>query len=272
MDWTFNIPTRKRGRQSAAQRADYEAQLDQFCAFILETANRIDFRPSSRGWAYLLENERLIDKSQIDAAQERINEARKLGRLPLGICAEDAKRQWHNVEQTDEPDPDDEADRIVRTVQGFIKSYCPVSFWDDKPCYIQIVVEKIDLRELFLPVCKRWRIPIANGGGWSDLNVRGEMMRRFAENEAEGRTPVLLYAGDFDPVGLKISDSLLDNMRELSSAVGGWEPDAVIVDRFGLNDDFIRANKLTWIDNLQTSGKGAIKDLADPRQIGRAHV
>ena len=40
-----------------------------------------------------------------------------------------------------------------------------------------------------------------------------------------------------------------------------WSPDDLIVDRFGLNYDFIEAQGLTWIDNLETSGgKSTIRD------------
>ncbi|MGA8696440.1 MAG: hypothetical protein WB689_21870, partial [Xanthobacteraceae bacterium] len=41
----------------------------------------------------------------------------------------------------------------------------------------------------------------------------------------------------------------------------GWSPDNLRIDRFGLNADFIRKNRLTWIDNLKTGSGG---DLTDP--------
>jgi hypothetical protein len=124
-----------------------------------------------------------------------------------------------------------------------------------------MMVEKIDLKTLFSPVCSQFLIPIANSKGWSDINSRADMMRRFAEHEAAGRQCVLLYCGDHDPVGLTISETLRSNMADLSGAVG-WSPVNLIIDRFGLNADFIEAQRLTWIDGLVT---GSGKDLADPR-------
>jgi len=85
-------------------------------------------------------------------------------------------------------------------------------------------------------------------------------MKRFSWWEALGKQPVLLYCGDFDPMGLKISDVLRDNLAELSGAVG-WSPENLIIDRFGLNLDFITTQGLTWIDGL-TTGSG--KNLEDP--------
>lgn len=268
-----DLPTRKRGRPSAAAAATYRAQSKAFCDFIKSTAKTIDFRPSARGWAYLLENARLIDKSGLDTAQNLINDARKSGDLPLDICSEDAKREWRNVERIDEGNPADEADVIKESVEQWISRYRPRSFWADKKYFIQMVVEKIDLRELFLPVCKRWHVPVANGGGWSDINMRGELAKRFSENLAPGQIPVVLYCGDFDPVGLQISENLRENIKQLSVATGWWNEE-LVVDRFGLSHGFIEQHEITWIDNLQTSSKGAINDLSDPRHKHhrQAHV
>jgi hypothetical protein len=72
---------------------------------------------------------------------------------------------------------------------------------------------------------------------------------------------VLLYCGDHDPAGLRISKALMDNLTELTNAVG-WNPRNLHIDRFGLNYDFIVENNLTWIDNLVT---GSGKRLDDPK-------
>jgi hypothetical protein len=49
----------------------------------------------------------------------------------------------------------------------------------------------------------------------------------------------------------------------LSTAVG-WHPDNLIIDRFGLNFDFIEEHRLTWIDNLETSSRGRLDDPKHP--------
>jgi len=123
-----------------------------------------------------------------------------------------------------------------------------------------MVVEKIDLKSLFRPVTAEFYVPCANAKGWSDLNMRAGMMRRFQHWEAHGKRLVLLYCGDFDPAGLRISDFLISNMADLEKAVG-WNPANVHIDRFGLNRSFIDQHGLTWIDNLITGSGG---DLADP--------
>lgn len=246
------LPTRSRGRQTAMAEQLYQEAVRLFCEFILQIASTLDFVVSSRGWCYLLENAGAITKGEFDKAQTVINDCRKNGLLPVDICSNDAAREFINVESLDYPTADREALRIVRTVRNWVSAYQPVSFWDDKPVYIQMLVEKIDLRELFKDVCERYYVPLANGRGWSDINTRAEMMQRFAEHEAAGRQCVLLYCGDHDPGGLAISDAIRANMAEMTPAIG-WSPENLIIDRFGLNYDFIMENNLSWIDNLETS-------------------
>jgi len=217
---------------------------------------------SSRGWCYTLEPYGLL-KSDFDAAQRLINDCRKSGLLLVDLCAEDGKRAFSCVEELDSAHAGSHAAMMMRSLRRWCDQYAPVSFWEGQPVYIEMLVEKVDLRNLFAPVCERYHIPIANTGGNADLNQRYEMMRRFAEHERAGRECVLLYCGDFDPAGLRISDGLRSNLADLAGAAG-WEPDNLIVDRFGLNHDFIVANRLTWIDNLQT-GNDKLPPLDNPR-------
>ena len=84
-------------------------------------------------------------------------------------------------------------------------------------------------------------------------------MRRFANMEAAGKQCILLYCGDHDPGGLAISDHLRPNLKGLAHAVC-WSPDDLIIDRFGLNHDFIEREGLSWIENLETSSGGNLND------------
>ncbi len=136
--------------------------------------------------------------------------------------------------------------------------------------FIQMLVEKVDLKSLFAPVCAEYAIPLANARGNADIYSRAAMMQRFAEREAEGKRCILLYAGDHDPAGLRISDFLRKNLADLSGATG-WTPDRLVIDRFGLNADFITKNNLTWIENLET-GSGARLDNPRHPDFAKSYV
>jgi hypothetical protein len=245
----FPFPRRRKGRQSAGEQARYDEELEAFCQGIQQIKSTLDFDVTSRGWAYICENRRILTKAELDRCQIIINDCRKSGALPLDICATDETRAFDNLEYIDDADPGDEAENIVARVHEAHLGYRPISFWDNQEFYVQMVVEKLDLKSLFTSVCACFRLPIASARGWGDLNMRADMMRRFDEWESEGKECVLLYCGDHDPGGLHISDFLRSNMEDLSGSVG-WSPDDVIIDRFGLNADFIEANHLVWIDNL----------------------
>jgi hypothetical protein len=68
---------------------------------------------------------------------------------------------------------------------------------------------------------------------------------------------------DHDPGGLHISKSMQSTLDDLSDQVD-WSPDDLIIERFGLNFDFIEANNLTWIDNLETSSGQRLDDPRHP--------
>ena len=253
------LPKRRPGRQSDAAVIEYEEKVAEFCSLILQIKSTMDFDVGSRGWCYILEHHGLR-KGDFGAAEKLITDCRKSGALPLDICAEDESRKTVGLQVLDDPDVAREAASWIDYITNDVhKNYTPVGFWDDLDTYVEVAVEKLDLRNLFEAPCAEFHVPIQNFKGWSDLNARAAMMRRFAEHEAAGRRCVLLLCGDHDPGGLHITDTMRKNLADLSGAVG-WTPDNLIITRFGLNADFIDRHGLTWIDNLETSSGGQLDD------------
>lgn len=257
------LPRRGRGRPNSEAEAAYQAALERFCAAIREINSTLDFRVSSRGWCYVLE-EHGVAKGDFDAAQKLINDCRKRGLLPLDICSEDDGRQAEHLERIDDETPKEFAAGWINYVRtGAHQLFMPISFWDDLDVYIEMTVEKVDLKSLFAPICAEFHIPTTNVSGWNDINSRAAIMRRFAFWEAQGKRCVLLHCGDHDPGGLHLSNFLRANMAELTRTVG-WSPDNLTIDRFGLNADFIKKHRLTWIDNLVTGSGGRLDDPRHP--------
>ena len=251
----ISLPKRRRGKQTQASRNQYAADVAAFCDLLRQIESTVDFKLSARGMCYMLEEHGLL-KGDFDVCQRLINDCRKDGSLPIHFTADDQSRGVECKERNiDSHDPDGFAEFLANDIMTDYLRYYPKSFWDDQEYYIEMMVEKVDLKSLFTPTCRRFNIPIANAKGWSDINSRGHMMKRFAEHERKGRQCVLLYCGDHDPGGLNISDAMRSNLSDLADATG-WCPDNLIIDRFGLNYDFIMENKLSWIENLETaSGK-----------------
>jgi hypothetical protein len=214
------LPSLGRGRPTAAKLAEYQAEVRAFCARIVEIDSTLDFKVSSRGWCYLLEGQGTITKGEFDAGQRLINDCRKDGSLPLDICAVDDKRTAGGLEgHLDTTSVEEEAESIVESVKDAHEYYRPSSFWEELDTYVEVAVEKVDLKSLFESVCDSFHVPIQNIGGWCDINGRAAMMGRFQKHERAGRRPVLLYCGDHDPCGLQISGLLRSNMADLERAV-----------------------------------------------------
>jgi hypothetical protein len=247
------LPKRRRGRPTTRAAAAYEKKLRAWCEGIkkIASSSELDFAVSSRGWCYVLEEYGLF-KDDFDTAQTLINDCRKSGYLPLDICCEDERRSAEHLEELDSSDPQDRAAEIIDYVNSAEESYFPFSFWNEQDTYLEMVVEKVDLRSLFSSVCEPFHIALTNGGGWSDLHSRAAMMQRFAYWEMQGKEIILLYCGDHDPGGLHISNFIKKNLEDMADCVG-WSPDNLKIDRFGLDKDFIKRHNLTWITNLRTA-------------------
>ena len=244
-----------------------EAEIREFANQLKEIDKQIGFKISARGWCYTLEGYNLITKAQFDVVENLINDGcRRNGMLPIDFVAEEEARKFSGVEEPDTVSPAMYM-REYLDLALVAENYYTPDWWEGEQYYIQMVVEKIDLKTLFEPVCRKFHIPIATSRGWSSMLQRAEYARRFKKAEEEkGLLCILLYCGDHDPDGLRIDEFLRKNLEDLidiewADGMLGYDPERLKIKRFGLNYDFITANKLTWIENLITA-RG--NNLADP--------
>jgi len=233
---------------------------------------KFDFRVSARGWCYEMLGRGYIDKSQFSKVEEAIGKCRKEGLLPVDFVATDGARAFAGVETPSDETMKELLSRMLYDVLHGTRHFTP-DWLEGEEYYIQIVVEKVDLKSLFKPVCADYHIPIANARGWSSILQRAEYARRFQLAERQGLKCVLLYAGDFDPDGLRISTVMLENLEQVkdvvwADGVSGYDPQDLIIERVALNYDFIQRQSYVWIDNLVTGSDknpGKAKSLADPK-------
>ncbi len=277
LDIEIVIPKRPAHRPTEAQNLEYEKRLQAFVDGLVAIQAVAQDKASARGWCYVLE-EYGLRKGDFDAAEELINDCRKAGLLPLGFTADESRRSFSSGEDDpdDITDPAGKARDVLDILPQLIDIWKPLSFHEGQDYYVQMLVEKIDLKTLFLPVCEAYFVPVASTAGWSSVGQREELIMRFKAHEAAGRQCVLLYCGDHDPSGLHISEFLRENLNALHQATGWWA-DNLTIDRFGLNYDFIMEQGLTWIENLETGSKkrkGEPASLDDPRHrdYGQAYV
>ena len=146
------LPKRSRGRQSDAAILQYGERVAEFCNLILQIKSTMDFDVGSRGWCYILEHHGLR-KGEFGAAEKLITDCRKSGPLPLDICA-GRVRKVVGLQRLDDPDIEGEAASWIDYITNDVhKTYTPVSFWDNLDHYVEVAVEKLDLRNLFEAPC-----------------------------------------------------------------------------------------------------------------------
>jgi hypothetical protein len=260
-----------RGRPTQAR----QIKLDAFkaaLAKVMLSQYRRGVRWSTRGWCYSLE-EFGLGKNDFDAAENIIVDLRKDGIVPLDAVLEDVAREWSGFEALDYPSVADEAQSILKSIGTFIRWYRPISFWDTQDAFVCMAVEKRDLISIFQPICREYHVPIANFRGSPDLLSRGKVLREFMKHWDAGRRVVVLYCGDHDPAGLRMSGAeMVSNFAALDGTLLDGERlyfnrGLFTVDRFGLNAGFIEEAGIKWTENLLTGQKDAQKcaDLADPK-------
>lgn len=261
-----------------APRKDHDQAYKDFAATILEINRDLDFKMAKRDWCYHLEETGFgITKTDFDRAEYAINKCRDLGLLPIDFIADDdVRKPWGTDPTFAEGSVENGLKRILDGVLRTVKWYEAEAFADFQPCYLEVLVEKIGLRNMFESVCNEYHMFVSNGRGDTDYISRANMMVRFADAIKRGQQAILLYCGDFDPKGLLISEGLRDNFdklngtRFMSGKVVNCPMEKVEIVRFGLNFDFINRYlpPKVWTHNLLTGAKSGPMvgiSLDDPR-------
>lgn len=218
---------------------------------------------SVRGWCYFMEGLGRIDKGQFDSVTRAINDCRKIGYLPIDFTSQDRDSSRKFGEYFTSISSTENVTSLMHSIRSKLSNFIylqatqSTDFWKGEKYYVMMVVEKIDIYNLFKPICDERKVPIANGKGWSTLDIRYSVAKQSQWAEDNGMIPVILLFGDHDPVGLAITDQFKKNINDLSRATA-YRADNLIIERFGLNKKDIDENNLIWIDNLKTSsGKNA---------------
>lgn len=227
------------------------------------------YRFGPRGWAYYAEGLGLITKGEFDRFEKLLTDMRKDGELDPDVIEPDASRMATTVfdfeaasaspEQQAQAAVDDIADNFRAWVQGFHDN----GFWDGLAYYVEMIVEKKDLVQIFKSTADRYNVRITNGKGDTDIHTRLAMLKRFRDHTEAGRRCVLLGIGDHDPKGLHIVAGLERTFMSCANLKGlDWDyPDFDVIP-VGLTEAQINDLDLMKIDNLETGGG---RDLSDPR-------
>lgn len=87
--------------------------------------------------------------------------------------------------------------------------------WENQPYYPEIFIEKKALQGVFQRTCRNNDIALGACKGYPSLNFLNEATQRFKDAEIAGKTPIILYFGDYDPSGEDIPRAIKENIIRL---------------------------------------------------------
>ena len=245
-----------------------QARIDM--GYAIERMSReTGYRFGPRGWAYYAEGLGLITKGEFDRFEKLLTDMRKDGQLDPDVIEPDASRIATTVSdfEASANSPETYAKWAVEDIgnrlQDWAKIHHEYGFWDDLDCYVEMIVEKKDLVQIFKSTADRYNIRITNGKGDTDIHSRLAMLKRFKAHDEAGRRNILLAVGDHDPKGLHIVAGLEKTIMSCANLKGlNWDYPQFEVVNIGLTEEQIDSLGLMKIGNLETGGG---KDLSDPR-------
>ena len=224
-----------------------------------------------RGWAYYAEGLGLITKGEFARFEKLLTDMRKDGELDPDVIEPDASRMATEVYDFDRADdtPEQRAQLAIDEISGRLRewagSYFETGYWDDLDYYVEMIVEKKDLVQIFSTTAEHYNIRITNGKGDTDIHTRLAMLKRFRDHSYEGRRCVLLAIGDHDPKGLHIVEGLHKTFMSCANIKGlNWRRPEFDVVNIGLTEEQIIRLDLMKIENLETGGGRDLSDRSHP--------
>lgn len=147
----------------------------------------------------------------------------------------DRERAMACFTQADETIYDDKVSEAKTQIRLWASSY-RLNRWENQPYYPEVLIEKKALEGVFLRTCRENSIALGACKGYPSLTFLHDISLRIIEATNNGKQPIILYFGDYDPSGEDIPRALRENLIQL-----GCDED-LEVRRICLNEDQV----LNW--------------------------
>lgn len=123
--------------------------------------------------------------------------------------------------------------------------------WENQPYYPEVLIEKKALEGVFHKTCLRNGIALGACKGYPSLTFLHDISLRIKEAEYNGKHPIILYFGDYDPSGEDIPRALRENLIALGC------DDDLEVRRICLNENQVLAWGLPPAPTKDTDSRSA---------------
>ena len=110
-----------------------------------------------------------------------------------------------------ETDPEGSAENGKDSILFWLRYYHK-NRWENQDYYPELLIEKKALQGVFTDICRNWDIALGACKGYPSLTFLNEAAERFKAAQELGKTPVIIYFGDYDPSGEDIPRSIQVNL------------------------------------------------------------
>lgn len=114
-------------------------------------------------------------------------------------------------------DLESSVDKAKEQIKAWMESYYK-NRWENQPYYPEVFIEKKALQGVFQKPCYYKGVALGACKGYPSLTFLNEATQRFIEAENNGKIPVILYFGDYDPSGEDIPRAIEENVIKLGCA------------------------------------------------------
>lgn len=130
----------------------------------------------------------------------------------------DHERETHGETSYEKTNVEDKANEAKSQIKAWATSYRK-NRWENQPIYPEVFIEKKALQGVFDSPCRRWNIALSPCKGYPSLTFQYDAKKRFEEAIEKGKTPLILYFGDYDCSGEDIPRSLKDTLIRMGVPV-----------------------------------------------------
>jgi len=140
-------------------------------------------------------------------------EARWAGLVSFNTFS-DLDRSMIGITKYEETVLEDELERAQVQVKLWMKTYNK-NRWENQDIYPEVFIEKKALQGVFSSVCRNWDVALGACKGYPSLTFLYEASIRLKAALRDGKQPVILYFGDYDPSGEDIPRAIEENLQKL---------------------------------------------------------
>lgn len=123
----------------------------------------------------------------------------------------DRDRAMVGMTKAEATDLEEKQAEAKQQVRAWMRSYRK-NRWENQPYYPEILIEKKALEGVFAKPCREWDVAVGACKGYPSLTFLYDLSERMRNAKNEGKQPIILYFGDYDPSGEDIPRSIGENL------------------------------------------------------------